>query len=209
VLAPYLNESLYILSEGVPIEKIDRALVEFGFPVGPIALLDEVGLDVAHKVALTLEVAFGVRMRPSILTPKLIDDERLGRKNARGFYQYAAAADKGQRRVDSSVYEVLGLTPKTSMTPEQLVERCVLAMLNEAVRCLEDGVLRSRRDADVGAIFGLGFPPYLGGPLRYADSLGPRAVVAALERLQQQHGERFQPARLLCELAESDGRFHD
>lgn len=209
ILAPYLNEALYILSEGVAIEQIDRALVEFGFPVGPIALLDEIGIDVASKVAGTLLEAFGSRLRPPELTRKLLDAGRLGRKASSGFYQYGEAASKQSKRpVDPLVYTTLGLTPTQAMDAAEIVERCLLAMVNEALRCLGEGILRNARDGDVGAIFGLGFPPYLGGPLRYADSVGAQALRTRLESLAARHGERFEPAPRLKELAARGGRFH-
>src|SRR5690606_18420066 len=201
VLAPYLNEALFILKEGVAIEKLDRSLVEYGFPVGPIALLDEIGIDVAAKVAVTMLEAFGNRMRPPEATQKLIDDKRLGRKNARGFYQYGEDFKRGRRPVDPLVYGVLGVTPNRQVEGTELAERCVLTLVNEAARCMDDGILSSARDADIGAIFGLGFPPYLGGPLRLVDSLGAGEVVRRLERLQETHGERFEPAAGLRRLA--------
>ncbi len=203
ILAPYLNEALFILGEGVPIEKIDRALLDHGFPVGPVALLDEIGIDVASKVAKVMLETFGARLQPPEATHKLIADDRLGRKNSRGFYQYSESFEKGRRPVDPFVYGVLGVTPNREMDPKDLAGRCVLSMVNEAVRCLDDGILRSARDGDVGAIFGLGFPPYLGGPFRYVDRVGAAEVVERLERLKAQHGERFEPARGLRERAAS------
>ncbi len=212
ILAPYLNEALYILSEGVAIESIDRALVEHGFPVGPIALLDEVGIDVASKVAGILLEAFGTRLRPPDLTRKLLDAGRLGRKSSSGFYQYGKSVDEaskqGKRPVDPLVYAALDITPNRKLDSAEIVERCSLAMVNEAARCLDEGILRSARDGDVGAIFGLGFPPYLGGPFRYADSVGAQALTARLERLAARHGERFEPAPGLKALAAQGGKFH-
>lgn len=209
ILAPYLNEALYILSEGVAIEQIDRALVEYGFPVGPIALLDEIGIDVASKVAGTLLEAFGSRLRPPELTRKLLDAGRLGRKTSSGFYRYdEAASEQSKRPVDPLVYSTLGIAPAHAVDSAEIVERCLLAMVNEALRCLGEGILRNARDGDVGAIFGLGFPPYLGGPLRYADSVGAQALQARLARLAERHGERFEPAPGLKALALSGRKFH-
>lgn len=208
ILAPYLNEALYILSEGVAIESIDRALVEHGFPVGPIALLDEVGVDVASKVAGTLLEAFGARLRPPDLTRKLLETGRLGRKNSSGFYKYDEASKQGKRPADPFVYGAIGLTPNRMMDSAEIVERCLLAMVNEAARCLDEGILRNARDGDVGAIFGLGFPPYLGGPFRYADSAGAQALTTRLARLAERHGERFEPAPGLKALAARRGQFH-
>jgi 3-hydroxyacyl-CoA dehydrogenase/enoyl-CoA hydratase/3-hydroxybutyryl-CoA epimerase len=208
ILAPYLNEAVALVSEGVSVKTVDRALVEFGFPVGPLALLDEVGLDVAAKVAGVLHEAFGDRIAPAPATKKLLDDDRLGRKNGRGFYRYDEDANKGRRPVDPLVYGALGAQPNTQKTNAEITERVVLSMVNEAARCVSEGILRSARDGDAGAIFGLGFPPYLGGPFRYADSLGPKEVVARLERLATEHGERFKPAERLVELAKDKQGFY-
>lgn len=208
ILAPYLNEAIFLISEGVSIEKIDRALVQFGFPVGPVALLDEIGIDVAHKVAGVLEAALGSRLAPPDLTNKLLADKRQGRKNGRGFYLYSEDVGKGHRPVDPFVYGVLGVSPNRDIDAEVIVERCLLAMVNEAMRCLDDEILRSPRDGDIGAVFGLGFPPYLGGPLRYIDSVGAGALLERLERQVEQHGERFRPARGLARLASGERRLH-
>lgn len=208
ILAPYLNEAVALVSEGVKVEVIDHALVDFGFPVGPLALLDEVGLDVAAKVAGVLCEAFGDRIAPGDATEKLIADQRLGRKNGRGFYQYGEDVSKGKRPVDPLVYGVLGTNPTSQKSNTELTERVVLSMVNEAVRCLSEGILRSARDGDAGAIFGLGFPPYLGGPFRYADALGAKEVVRRLERLSAEHGERFKPAPGLVELADVGKGFY-
>ncbi len=206
ILAPYLNEAAFILNEGVPIEKIDNALVGFGFPVGPVALIDEVGIDVAHKVGKIMHSAFGARMTPPETMERLISDERLGRKSKRGFYRYEAGA-KG-KSVDASVYALLGVEPKLEKTSSEIAQRCVLQMVNEAARCFGDGIVRSARDGDVGAIFGLGFPPFLGGPFRYVDGLGAKEVVRRLRRFETQHGERFEPAPVLVEMAEREQRFY-
>jgi len=199
ILAPYINEAGCLLLEGVPIETIDRALVAFGFPVGPFTLLDEVGLDVAAKVAPILQQAFGARLQPPPLIEKLIQAERFGKKNGRGFYRYDKKRKKAGKKADKAVYKLLELTPSKDRHPnaELLAERCVLPMLNEAVRCLDEGVIRSTRDGDIGAIFGIGFPPFRGGPFRYLDSLGTETVVDRLEYYERQHGERFAPARVL------------
>src|SRR5690606_35368830 len=162
--------------------------------VGPIALLDEIGIDVASKVAHVLLDAFGARLKPPELTQKLIDDGRLGRKTRRGFYQYSNDLERGKKSVDPSVYGLLGVTPNREMPAEAIAERCVLGLVNESMRCLDAGVLSTPRDADVVAIFGLGVPPYLGAPLRYVETLGAAEVVRRHERLRDQQWERFEPA---------------
>jgi 3-hydroxyacyl-CoA dehydrogenase/enoyl-CoA hydratase/3-hydroxybutyryl-CoA epimerase len=136
---------------------------------------------------------------------KVLADGRQGRKNKRGFYTY----DGGRKRVDESVYALLpGSGPRRELEPREVQERLVFAFLNEAVRCLEEGILRSPRDGDVGAIFGLGFPPFLGGPFRYLDHLGARFALESLEKLRARHGERFKPAGMLVDLAKEGRRFH-
>jgi 3-hydroxyacyl-CoA dehydrogenase/enoyl-CoA hydratase/3-hydroxybutyryl-CoA epimerase len=204
-LAPYLNEACRLVEEGAAVEDVDRALVSFGFPVGPLALLDEVGIDVGAKVSHVLHGAFGERLAPPESMARVIDDGREGRKNGRGFYTYG----KGQKRADASVYALLpGGAARRPVDPAEVRDRCLFAFLNEAVLCLQDGVLRSPRDGDVGAIFGLGFPPFLGGPFRYLDHLGARFAVEVLDRLAARHGERFRAAPRLQDMAKDGGAFH-
>jgi 3-hydroxyacyl-CoA dehydrogenase/enoyl-CoA hydratase/3-hydroxybutyryl-CoA epimerase len=205
ILGPYMNEAAWVLTEGAAIEDLDKALTGFGFPVGPMTLLDEVGIDVGEKVARILHAGFGDRMKPPEALGKVIAAGRLGRKNKKGFYTY----DGKDKRVDQSVYDLLpGGRRRTPMDRAAIVERVSLQMVNEAARALGDGIVRSARDADLAAVFGIGFPPFRGGPLRHADQLGSGAVVAALERLQAAHGDRFAPAPLLQEHARKGTRFH-
>lgn len=205
ILAPYLIEALRLVSEGVPVEAIDNALKDFGFPVGPIALLDEVGLDVSEKVMKTIFQAFGERLDSPPNIDKLLDDKRFGRKNKRGFYRYDGDKNK---EVDETVYQVLGVEPTATLEAKEIVDRCVLLMVNEAALCFGEGILRSARDGDVGAVFGLGFPPFRGGPFRYVDAAGARDMVGELERYAEKHGKRFKPAPVLVELADRGGRFY-
>ncbi len=208
ILAPYVNEAGIMLSEGVAIEKLDKALVQAGFPVGPITLLDEVGIDVATKVAPILEQAFGERMSPPKAFDKLIGDGRLGKKNGKGFYKYGKKAKKGAKEVDESIYRLLAIEPTKHIVQEEISERAILLMLNEAARCLDEGIIRSARDGDIGAIFGIGFPPFLGGPFRYIDSLGVDKVVERLQHYQEIHGSRFEVAPLLLKMQQQGEGFH-
>ncbi len=207
ILAPYLNEASHLLSEGVPIDRIDSVLVRFGFPVGPFALLDEVGLDVGTKVGPILYEAFGERMKPVDAADKLIQDGRYGKKSKKGFYKYEGVR-KGKKEVDESVYTLLGIKPDNNMRDSEIVDRCVLMMINEAARCYDEGVIRSLRDGDIGAIFGIGFPPFRGGPFRYADSEGIKDIVSRLRALERKVGERFKPAEALVRMAEEDQSFY-
>jgi len=211
ILAPYINEASFILEEGEAMEALDSAMVRFGFPVGPITLLDEVGIDVAAKVGKIMVEAFGDRLKPPPSMERLIRDERLGRKNRKGFYRYETDK-KGQVKkagVDVTVYDLLptGRKRKT-LALDEVQGRLSMAMLNECARCLEESVLRSPRDGDIGAVMGLGFPPFRGGPFRYMDSLGLEKVWRNIESLQKRLGERFKPADLIVSMAKENKRFY-
>ncbi|GMQ47170.1 fatty acid oxidation complex subunit alpha FadJ [Vibrio sp. 10N] len=204
ILAPYMNESANVLLANEPIESLDRALLDFGFPVGPITLLDEVGVDIGAKIMPILVNELGERFQGPDVFDKLLNDGRKGRKSGKGFYTY-----KGKKKtVDSSVYSVLGLKPEATMAEKDIAMRCVLPMLNEAVRCLDEGIIRSPRDGDIGAIFGIGFPPFLGGPFRYMDSLGIKKVVALMNDHAQKYGDRFAPCDGLVTRAGLDEGFY-
>jgi len=205
VLAPMMNEAAYLVAEGVPIEKIDNAMLNWGFPVGPIKLTDEVGIDVGAKVGKIMLGAFGERMAPPEGMSKLIEDERHGRKNGRGFYLYGGK----KKGVDESVYGVLGVEPTNKSVPdEDIAWRCALQLVNEACRCFGEGILRSARDGDIGAVFGLGFPPFRGGPFRFVDQIGAKEALGRLRELEKKHGPRFSPAPVLEEIARSGQTFH-
>lgn len=197
MLAPYIIEAMRCLLEGEPVDTIDRALVKFGFPVGPIQLLDEVGIDVGTHIMPVLEQAWGDRFKAPEAFAAVLNDNRKGRKNGRGFYLYNRKTFSSKKSVDESIYKVLNLTPKTHLSAGSVAERCVMMMLNEAARTLDEGVIHSARDGDIGAVFGIGFPPFLGGPFHYMDRLGAVEVVNTLERLMQTHGERFTPCEAL------------
>lgn len=208
ILALYMNEAANLLLEGEPVEKLDKALSKFGFPVGPITLLDEVGIDVGAKISPILQRELGERFEAPAAFDKLIADGRKGKKVEKGFYRYGAAVKKGRKEVDTSVYALLGIQPSGRLSSEQISNRCMVQMLNEAVRCLEEGIIASARDGDIGAIFGIGFPPFLGGPFRYIDSLGVTALVADLRRYEQQFGARFTPCNMLLSMAEEGRSFY-
>ena len=206
ILSPYLNEACRLLTEGVPIEAVDEAMTDWGFPVGPVTLLDEVGLDVAAKAGTVMHAAFGERLRQPFDLGSFVAAKRLGRKSGGGFFRYRDGRKAG---VDSTAYRLLGVTPGEApgdRTPA--AERLSFAMLNEAARALEDGVVRQPRDGDVGALFGIGFPAFRGGPFRTLDALGARAVVNTLRRLAERHGDRFLPAASLVEQADQGGCFY-
>ena len=209
ILALYMNEAASILLEGETVEALDKALVKFGFPVGPITLLDEVGIDVGAKIAPILATELGERFTAPGAFTKLLSDGRKGKKTEKGFYLYGKQAKKGKKLVDESVYAVLGVTPAPRLNAEEISSRCVAQMLNEAVRTLEEGIIASARDGDIGAIFGIGFPPFLGGPFRYIDSLGADTLVAQLRNLESRFGSRFTPAPLLVTMADQQQKFYN
>jgi len=206
ILAPYMNEAASILLSGEPIEHIDKSLVKFGFPVGPVKLLDEVGIDVGTKIVPILVAQFGERFQSEEAFVKILADGRKGKKNKRGLYDYTGK--KPGKEVDETVYELLDLTPSQSKSSAEISERCVLMMLNEAAMCLDEGVIRNARDGDIGAIFGIGFPPFLGGPFRYMDKLGAAHIVERLNHYQSILGDKFTPANVLVDMAEKQASFY-
>ncbi len=168
-------------------------------------MLDEVGLDVALKASTVMHEAFGDRMQPVDGVSRMTEDGRLGRKNGRGFFRY----EHGKKLdVDPAVYEIIGAAPDSQSPGEDITERLIYALLNEAVRALDEGVVRSARDGDIGAIFGIGFPPFRGGPLRYLDHVGAARAVEVLQGLESKYGDRFAPASRLIRVAEQNSRFH-
>ena len=223
ILSPYINEAGILLDQGVAIDIVDKALVDFGFPVGPITLIDEVGLDVATKAGKIMAEAYPDRMAPAKSIPAVVAAGRYGRKSKKGFYTYDKEGQKGD--VDPSVYAlflapgsipvVTSIAPQSNEPPKwpempavQIQQRTVLAMLNEAARCLSDGIIRSPRDGDVGAVFGIGFPPFRGGPFRYMDSLGVKIVVQRLEDLNARFPGRYEPGEILLEMARRNQTFY-
>ena len=205
ILVPYLNEAFYLLSDGASIKAIDEAMTKWGFPIGPLLLTDEVGIDVAAHISKIMLDAFGERMAAPDMAQGLLDDDRKGRKNGRGFYEYD---DKGKRGdVDDSVYASLGLGPRREIPATEIQGRIALAMVNEAALCLEEEVLQSAVDGDIGAVMGLGFPPFRGGPFWWMDEVGAGEIVDKLEALAEKHGERFEPAAIIRTNAESGRTF--
>jgi 3-hydroxyacyl-CoA dehydrogenase/enoyl-CoA hydratase/3-hydroxybutyryl-CoA epimerase len=205
VLIYYLTESLWLIAEGWPVEAVDRALLQWGFPMGPFALLDRVGLDIAAAVSEHLEEAYPERVR----MPKLrwqqtfLDTGRLGEKSGRGIFRYGSG---GKRTVDSEIYSQLGLGARDPDPDlDEAAERLVLPMINEAACCLEEGVVDSPATLDLAMILGAGFPPFRGGLCRWADRRGLDSVIGALERLSGVAGERFRPSEALRSFAAGGG----
>ena len=209
ILAPYLNEAVLLVEDGARIEDVDRAMKDFGYPVGPLALVDEVGIDVGAHVAQHLGQAFAHRgLEGSQAMPRLAEAGLEGRKSRRGFYLYPAKKKKGKKQVNPEVYRLLGDAPRKDVAASTVQDRLALIMVNEAVHCLQEGVIASPRDGDLGAILGLGFPPFRGGPFRYIDATGAEEMVSRLEALAEKHGQRFEPAAMLAEIAKNSESFY-
>ncbi|SFN30244.1 3-hydroxyacyl-CoA dehydrogenase / enoyl-CoA hydratase / 3-hydroxybutyryl-CoA epimerase [Izhakiella capsodis] len=207
ILAPYINEALQCVLEGEAIDRVDKALVKFGFPVGPFQLLDEVGIDVGSKILPIMAEAFGERFAVPSVFERVLADGRKGKKSKRGFYLYPAGGGR-KRKIDKQIYKLLQVTPGARQTPQQIAERCLMMMLNEAARALDEGVIKSPRDGDIGAILGIGFPPFLGGPFRYMEQYGIARIVNILTSLSQQHGARFTPCQRLQGMYSDDEKFY-
>ena len=206
ILGLALNEAGHLLDEGWDVQALDRVWTDFGMPMGPCRLIDEVGMDIARHAGDSLAEAFGERMAPSASLVALGESGRLGRKGGKGFYLYENGKDKG---VDRTVYADMGQSSRRiSPDPDRACDRIVLAMVNEAARILEDGIVGSAADVDLGMVMGTGFPPFRGGLLRYADDRGLAEVLAVVEGFAGEVGGRFQPSRLLVDLAQAGETFH-
>jgi len=202
LLGPYLNEAGYLLEEGAGVAEVDRVLTDFGMPMGPCRLLDEVGFDVAQHVARELERAFGERMKPSSVVGMLTEDGRLGRKNGRGFYTYAKGKQGG---VDREVAR--RLPTKGALTESDILDRSLFLLVNEAMHALAEEVVGGPGDVDLAMVLGTGFPPFRGGLLAWADTEGAERIRDRLVELEARHGPRFAPAPGLVALAEAGGAF--
>jgi 3-hydroxyacyl-CoA dehydrogenase / enoyl-CoA hydratase / 3-hydroxybutyryl-CoA epimerase len=205
ILGPYMNESGFLLEEGNSIESLDKAMIDFGMPMGPMALLDEVGIDVASKVAVILGDAFGARMERSSVVEKLYKDGRYGKKNGKGLYVYKDGKRQGP---DASVYKVIGVSSPHPADARAVVERMTLAMINEAALILDEKIVATAGELDLAMIMGTGFPPFRGGLLRYADSLGLPYILARLDGLTKL-GTRFVATEPLRRLAESGKKYYE
>ncbi|MCC7441759.1 MAG: enoyl-CoA hydratase/isomerase family protein [Bdellovibrionales bacterium] len=208
ILAPLLNEAVILLKEGHTIERVDGALKDYGFPLGPIALLDEVGIDVGAHVARDLGRAFGARWgEPTDELGRMVAAGFKGKKAGKGFYDYSGK--KGQRRVNPRAYEYFGSARSKALSSERIAERVAWRMISEAIHCLEEGVIECPRDGDIGAILGLGFPPFRGGPFHAVDRMGAGAAQERLVELAAAWGPRFKPPHRLGAMAERNESFYE
>ena len=211
ILAPFMNEALMLLEEGISIEQLDKDMKNFGFPVGPAALFDEVGIDVAAHITEVLNPMFSERgVEPSAKPQELFDDGYKGKKNKKGFYKYEQENSKTKKKEPNrDIYNYFGGSGRQSIDTETLQMRMALVMINEAALCLQEDILQNPTDGDLGAILGLGFPPFLGGPFRYIDRLGAAEVVERMEKFEEEIGVRFKPAQILKDYASSGKSFHN
>lgn len=207
ILMPYLNEAGFLLEEGVSVKDLDQAALNFGMPMGPCRLLDEVGIDVAVKVAKVMYDGLGERAHPSTFSSKLMEKNFLGKKNYKGFYLYD---EKGKVAGSNPDVEALLPASKKKMSETDLQMRLFLPMINEAAAILKDGIVNSAGEVDLGLIFGIGFPPFRGGLLRYADSEGLDKILNALNHFSETvDKERYLPSSYLVELVEKKTTFYE
>ncbi len=191
ILAFQIAEALNILAEGGKIEDIDTAMEKFGMPVGPITLLDEVGIDVGEHIIKVLMEPFSDRLVVPKEIASVSKEGRKGRKNSHGFYTY----DNGKKdKPDETIYKNFTVE-RRNIDQKEIADRCLFVFMNEAARCFDEKIIKSEDDGDLGAIFGLGFPPFLGGPFHYAKVLGKKTVKEKLQELSSKYGKRFEPTQ--------------
>jgi 3-hydroxyacyl-CoA dehydrogenase/enoyl-CoA hydratase/3-hydroxybutyryl-CoA epimerase len=200
-LLPYLNEAAKMFEEGENVEQIDKILTDFGMPMGPFTLADEVGIDVGEKVSSILYEAYGERMKPAAILAIMTEKKWLGKKTGTGFYTHTDKAKAHNEHI-SKLHE-----SNTLLDEKTILDRCILIMVNEAAHCLEEGVIDNARYLDMAMVMGTGFPAFRGGLLRYAESEGLESIVQRLEVLAVQYGERFEPAKLLVQMVKEKKTF--
>tara|TARA_Y100000590_G_scaffold466236_1_gene640946 strand:+ start:452 stop:2626 length:2175 start_codon:yes stop_codon:yes gene_type:complete len=208
ILLPYMNEAGFLLEDGASVTEIDRAAKDFGMPMGPLRLVDEVGIDISRHAGNHLYEAFGRRFTPSSSLTAIYESGRIGKKNGLGFYKYDGNKEIG---VDPEIYKVLGSSvpnSRTTIDTREIINRLFLSMINEAARALDAGIVTRACDVDLAMIMGTGFPPFRGGLLRFADTLHSRNILDMLEDLENRNGPRFAPADLIYRLASEDLNFY-
>ena len=202
ILLTYINECVRMFREGASILLIDETIEEFGMPMGPFTLADEVGLDVGYKVSKVLEEAYGKRMGVAPILEEVIGMKLLGKKNKKGFYVY-----NGKEKILNE--EVTAIQPRSrGYTKHEIIDRAMLIMINEAARTLEENIVKDASQLDMAMIMGTGFPPFRGGLLKYADSLGIEKVHISLVGLQEKYGKRFEPCELIVNMALNNESFY-
>lgn len=203
VLFPYLLDAAEMYQNGVSAEEIDGALLEWGMPMGPLRLIDEIGVDITVDIAATLEKAFGARAQACEILQKMLAAKMLGRKSGGGFYKY-----EGKQQSPNDALQEWRQESGEKFALENITNRLVYLMVNEAARCLEEKVVASPEDADYGMVLGTGFPVFRGGPLRFAESVGLKKVVTDLDGIHSRAGEKFVPCDLLRQHAQNGTTFY-
>lgn len=207
ILLPYMIEAAALFWQGASVAEVDSAMLDFGMPMGPLRLTDEVGVDIALDVAETLAAAFPSRMHVPDVLGALINAGMLGRKAGKGFYKYGGKGSEAS--TNKAVTKLRPPRLPNPPDPEEIGNRLVLLMVNEAARCLEEGIVATAGEVDLAMVMGTGFAPFRGGPLRYADSVGITTVVEDLDRYAAQAGPHYTPCNLLQDKAKSGQHFHD
>jgi 3-hydroxyacyl-CoA dehydrogenase / enoyl-CoA hydratase / 3-hydroxybutyryl-CoA epimerase len=223
VLFPYLLEAAELFENGVNAQEIDEALLEWGMPMGPLRLIDEIGVDITVDIANTLEKAYGKRDRAPKILREMQSGKMLGGKSGGGFYRY-----EGKSQTENAEIEKWRITssghPERSEGPhdsgpsevprfarndrESVANRLMFLMVNESARCLEENVIASPEDADYGMILGTGFPAWRGGPLRFAENFGIKKLVEEMEKLARTN-EKYVPCTLLRKHAQNGTKFYE
>jgi len=204
LLVPYMVEAVSLLEEGYSIPEIDKTMIHFGMPMGPIELFDEVGIDVAYKVANILSKSMGSRMAESDILENMVNNKKFGKKNNNGFYIY----NDRKKRVDPEIGDYIKVKDRSKLKKDELIKRMVYPMINEAARCLEDDIVRRPQDVDLAMIFGTGFAPFRGGLLNYADTEGIDEIIRYLDMFAESTGERFKPCETLIKMQNSSKNFY-
>ena len=207
IVVPMINEAMLLIAEGADIRIIDAAAQNFGFPVGPVTLTDEVGIDVMSHVFEEMNPVFkkrGGRFSQSL--HRLYENGYAGRKNRRGFYDYDS--QRNRKRTNEEVYDFFGGKKRRDVPVDEITERLTLAVVNEALLCLQEGIISQPRTGDIGAMLGMGFPAFRGGPFRWVDAAGPKKVWDRLQYRQNLNGVRFKPAGILGDQATSNKPFY-
>lgn len=210
ILALYMNEALLLLDEGADALQVETAMKDFGFPMGPYELFDLVGIDVAAKITEVMgRYLEGDRYRISEAASPVAEAGLHGQKTKRGFYTYeGSGSDPKRGDFNPGIYRFFGGSDRADIDPKAVQQRLALTMVNEALRCLDEDILRDPVDGDIGAVFGLGFPPFRGGPFRYVDAEGAGRIQQLLHRHMQEHGDRFTPAESLVRHAQNGTTYH-
>ena len=214
VLAPFMTEVTGLVADGVQLDQIDQALKSFGMPVGPITLMDEVGIDISiHVGKFMASTELAVRVsggNPEILL-KMAEKGNLGRKTGKGWYLYPKDAKKGDKKMLNP--EAVQLVKESvrnnkNVSIDDIQMRMISRLVNESAYCVKDNILRNPTDGDIGAVFGLGFPPFLGGPFRFVDHYGVQKFVDRMYKYRDELGPQFEPCQLLKDYAAANKTFH-